>query len=90
MRGTSLAVLRPVGLLALAGALVAGLLAPVAAGAASLVGRASAAVDAASGRLADGRVRVATVVTDAAGDPIAYLYDRYRRPVTPGGHLAGR
>ena len=72
------------GALALAGVLLAGLMAPVAAGAAVVATRATESVGAAGSRLADGRVRAASVLLDDDGVPMAELYERYRLPVGGG------
>jgi membrane peptidoglycan carboxypeptidase len=77
----SLLLLRGALAVALAGMLVAVLLAPVAIGAGTLLARASTGVDATSTAVVDDGADAATVVTDAAGAPIALLYRRFRLPV---------
>ncbi|MCD2191130.1 transglycosylase domain-containing protein [Actinomycetospora soli] len=69
----------------LAGVLLAGIALPPVVVGGLLVGRAAASVDATSGSLTGGRVREASVVTDASGTPIARLYERYRLPVGSAG-----
>ena len=66
---------------AVAGMLVAVLVAPVAIGAGTLLARASTGVEATSTGVVDDGADAATVVTDAAGTPIALLYRRFRLPV---------
>ncbi|MFD9890712.1 transglycosylase domain-containing protein [Amycolatopsis sp. NPDC059027] len=73
------------GLCALAGVLVAGLLAPVALGAGLLSNQVSDSVGAISADLATGSPPLTTTVTDRDGNPIATLYDQYRLPVTAAG-----
>lgn len=73
--------LRGAAAVALAGLLVAVLMAPVAIGAGTLLARASSGVDATSTGVVDDGADAATVVTDAAGAPIALLYRRFRLPV---------
>lgn len=71
--------------LTLAGGLVlAAVLAPVAvAGATTLVATVGAPVD--PGDLADPHLPAATTVLDAAGAPVAHLFDQYREPVAATG-----
>ena len=66
---------------AAAGLLVAVLVAPVAIGAGTVLAQASTGVDATSTGVVDDGADAVTVVTDAAGTPIALLYRRFRLPV---------
>jgi membrane peptidoglycan carboxypeptidase len=77
--------LRAAAVTAAAGVLVAALLAPVALGAGTLLARASTGVGATISGVLDRAPDAATVVTDAAGQPMALLYRRYRLPVGPAG-----
>ncbi|MFW0789450.1 transglycosylase domain-containing protein [Gordonia sp. CPCC 205333] len=65
----------------LAGVLVAGLLFPVASGLGVASNRAASAVENVSSELLNGTVPEVTTMTDAAGKPIALLYDQYRLQV---------
>ncbi|WP_376767233.1 penicillin-binding protein [Gordonia asplenii] len=65
----------------LAGVLVAGLLFPVASGLGVASNRAASAVENVSSELLNGTVPEVTTMTDAAGKPIALLYDQFRLPV---------
>ncbi|MQA15912.1 MAG: penicillin-binding protein [Pseudonocardiaceae bacterium] len=66
-----------------AGILLAGLLLPVAGGFGAVVVQAGDAVDTSSASLAEGKVPLATTITDSRGAPIAYVYEQYRIPVEP-------
>ncbi len=70
-----------VGYCLLAGVLVAGLLFPVASGIGVASNRAASAVENVSSELLNGTVPEVTTMTDAAGKPIALLYDQYRYQV---------
>ncbi len=72
----------------LAGVLLAGLLMPAAVGAGMVVRQAGRTVDSVSAGVVKGRVPLATTVTDAVGNPIAYVYDQYRFPARPDGIAA--
>ncbi|MEE3851585.1 penicillin-binding protein [Gordonia sp. LSe1-13] len=65
----------------LAGVLVAGLLYPVASGLGVVSNRAAAAVENVSSELLNGTLPEVTTMTDAAGNPIARLFDQYRYQV---------
>ncbi len=65
----------------MAGVLVAGLLFPVASGVGVLTNRAAATMENSSSELLNGTVPEVTTVTDAAGTPIAKLFDQYRYQV---------
>ncbi|MCF8569168.1 penicillin-binding protein [Gordonia sp. HY002] len=65
----------------MAGVLVAGLLFPIAGGVGVLTNRAAATVENSSSELLGGTVPEVTTVTDAAGKPIATLFDQYRYQV---------
>jgi membrane peptidoglycan carboxypeptidase len=73
---------RFLGSCALAGVLVAGVLAPVALGTGVLSNQVSDAVNGISATLATSQQPLITTVTDRNGNPIATLYDQYRLPVT--------
>jgi membrane peptidoglycan carboxypeptidase len=73
---------RFVGSCALAGVLVAGVVAPVAMGAGLLSNQVSDSVDGISATLASSEQPLVTTVTDRDGNPIATLFDQYRVPVT--------
>ena len=73
---------RALAVLAVAGTVVAGLLAPPALAGAVLLGRASEGVGATSTSLAGVRPDAATSIVDDTGAPIAYLYHRFRLPVS--------
>ncbi|WP_236794574.1 transglycosylase domain-containing protein [Amycolatopsis sp. GM8] len=73
---------RFLGSCALAGVLVAGVLAPIAMGAGVLSNQVSDSVDSISASLATSEQPLVTTVTDRAGNPIATLFDQYRLPVT--------
>lgn len=72
----------------LAGVLLAGLLMPAAVGAGMVVQQAGRTVDSVSAGVVKRRVPLATTVTDAVGNPIAYVYDQYRFPARPDGIAA--
>ncbi|TVT24846.1 penicillin-binding protein [Amycolatopsis acidiphila] len=72
---------RFLGSCALAGVLVAGVLAPVAMGAGVLSNQVSDSVDGISASLATSQQPLVTTVTDRDGNPIATLFDQYRVPV---------
>lgn len=82
-RDRPLLLLRAAAAVAVAGLLVAVLLAPVAIGAGTLLARASTGVDVTSTGVVGDGADAATVMTDAAGAPIALLYRRFRLPVGP-------
>jgi membrane peptidoglycan carboxypeptidase len=65
----------------LAGVLVAGLLYPVATGIGVVSNRAASAVENVSSELLNGTLPEVTTMTDAAGNPIALLFDQYRYQV---------
>ncbi|AIJ22980.1 transglycosylase domain-containing protein [Amycolatopsis methanolica] len=67
---------------AVAGILVAGVVAPVALGAGVLSNQVADAVDGISATLANSEQPLVTTVTDRDGTPIATLFDQYRLPVT--------
>ncbi|TNC22214.1 transglycosylase domain-containing protein [Amycolatopsis alkalitolerans] len=73
---------RFVGSCAIAGVLVAGVLAPVAMGAGVLSNQVSDSVDGISASLTASQQPLVTTVTDRDGNPIATLFDQYRIPVT--------
>jgi membrane peptidoglycan carboxypeptidase len=75
--------LKMLGLCLLAGVLVAGMLFPVVGALGVASNRASDAIDSVSADLVATDPPLITTITDAAGSPIAYLYDQYRLPVTP-------
>ncbi|GAA3832387.1 transglycosylase domain-containing protein [Amycolatopsis tucumanensis] len=70
---------------AVAGVLVAGVVAPVALGAGVLSNQVADAVDGISATLANSEQPLVTTVTDRDGTPIATLFDQYRLPVTADG-----
>jgi membrane peptidoglycan carboxypeptidase len=72
-----------VGLCAIAGVLLAGMVFPFAAAIGVASNQAADTVVSASADLADEQLPMATTVTDSAGNPIAYLYDQNRTPVAP-------
>ncbi|MEQ3550901.1 transglycosylase domain-containing protein [Pseudonocardia nematodicida] len=75
-------VLQGIGASVLAGVLVAGMLAPVAVGAAVATTELTGLTDEAAGaRLGDGRMGATTVLLDVEGEPFAHLYDQHREPV---------
>jgi membrane peptidoglycan carboxypeptidase len=74
--------LKLLGLCLLAGVLVAGMLFPVVGALGVVSNRASDAIDSVSADLVATDPALVTTVADAAGNPIAYLYDQYRIPVT--------
>lgn len=88
MIGTLVLVRVPGGLLrfivlcALAGVLFAGVMAPVAIGLGEASNQLSDSVDSISSDLASAEFPLVTTVTDRAGNPIAYLFDQYRLPVS--------
>ncbi|MTD57085.1 transglycosylase domain-containing protein [Amycolatopsis pithecellobii] len=73
---------RFLGSCALAGVLLAGVLAPVTMGVGVLSNQVSDSVDGISASLATSRQPLVTTVTDRDGNPIATLFDQYRLPVT--------
>ena len=73
-----------IGLCLLAGVLLAGVMAPAWIGVGSLSNQVSDSVDSISADFAAAQVPLVTTVTDSAGNPIAYLFDQYRIPVTFG------
>ncbi|HEX5120314.1 MAG TPA: penicillin-binding protein [Pseudonocardiaceae bacterium] len=78
----------PVGLIrflclcALGGILFAGVMAPVAIGLGEGSNQLSDSVDSISSDLTDAEFPLVTTVTDRDGNPIAYLFDQYRLPVS--------
>ena len=74
--------LKLLGLCILAGVLVAGMLFPVFGALGVVSNRASDAIDSVSADLVTKDPPLITTVTDAAGTPIAYLFDQYRLPLT--------
>ncbi len=71
------------GLCLLAGVLLAGMLFPAVGGLGLASNQASDTVDAVSSELVEGRVPVVSTVTDAAGTPIAYVFDQNRILAAP-------
>lgn len=67
---------------ALAGVLLAGVMAPVAIGLGEASNQLSDSVDSISSDLASAEFPLVTTVTDRDGNPIAYLFDQYRLPVS--------
>ncbi|MFC5139076.1 transglycosylase domain-containing protein [Actinomycetospora rhizophila] len=84
-RDRPLVALRAATAFAAAGLLLAGLLAPAAVGAGTLLARASANVSSTTAGLLDREPDAASVITDVFGAPMATVYDRYRLPVGPTG-----
>jgi membrane peptidoglycan carboxypeptidase len=70
------------GLCALAGVLLAGILSPMAIGVGSLSNQVSDSVDSISSSLAVSQVPLVTTIEDKTGAPIAQLYNQYRLPVS--------
>jgi membrane peptidoglycan carboxypeptidase len=70
------------GLCALAGVLLAGILSPMAIGVGSLSNQVSDSVDGISSSLAVSQVPLVTTIEDSTGKPIAELFDQYRLPVS--------
>jgi membrane peptidoglycan carboxypeptidase len=79
--------LKLIGLCVLAGVLVAGVLFPVVGAAGVVSNQASETVDNTSSDLANVPPPLVTTVTDAAGNPVATLYDQYRIP-TAGDQIS--
>jgi membrane peptidoglycan carboxypeptidase len=75
-------VIRFLCLCALGGVLFAGVMAPVAIGIGEASNQLSDSVDSISSDLADAEFPLVTTVTDRDGNPIAYLFDQYRLPVS--------
>ena len=75
-------VLRFLGLCLLAGVLLAGVMAPVSIGLGEASNQLSDSVDSISANLASADFPMVTTVTDRDGNPIAYLFDQYRLPVS--------
>ena len=71
-----------IGLCALAGVLLAGILSPMAIGVGSLSNQISDSVDSISSQLAVSQVPLVTTIEDSTGAPIAELFDQYRLPVS--------
>ena len=71
-----------IGLCALAGVLLAGILSPMAIGIGSLSNQISDSVDSISSQLAVSQVPLVTTIEDSTGAPIAQLFDQYRLPVS--------
>jgi membrane peptidoglycan carboxypeptidase len=71
-----------IGLCALAGVLLAGILSPMAIGVGSLSNQISDSVDSISSQLAVSQVPLVTTIEDSTGQPIAQLFDQYRVPVS--------
>lgn len=71
-----------VGLCALAGVLLAGILSPMAIGVGSLSNQISDSVDSISSQLAVSQVPLVTTIEDSTGAPIAEVYQQYRLPVS--------
>ena len=74
--------LRMIGLCALAGVLLAGILSPMAIGVGSLSNQISDSVDSISSQLAVSQVPLVTTIEDSTGAPIAELFQQYRLPVS--------
>ncbi len=70
------------GLCALAGVLLAGILSPMAIGVGSLSNQVSDSVDSISSSLAVSQVPLVTTIEDSTGTPLAELFDQYRLPVS--------
>ncbi|HEY3262935.1 MAG TPA: transglycosylase domain-containing protein [Pseudonocardiaceae bacterium] len=75
------ALLKLVGLCVLAGVLLAGMLFPAAGGLGLASNQASDTVDSVSAELVEGQLPLVTTLLNAAGAPMAWLYDQYRVPV---------
>jgi membrane peptidoglycan carboxypeptidase len=71
-----------IGLCALAGVLLAGILSPMAIGVGSLSNQISDSVDSISSQLAVSQVPLVTTIEDSTGAPIAELFQQYRLPVS--------
>jgi membrane peptidoglycan carboxypeptidase len=80
MRG----LMRLVGGVAVAGLLVAALLAPVVVGGGLVAGRVAATAANISPAALDGQTPLVTTVTDRNGTPIATIFDQYRLPLPAG------
>lgn len=76
------ALLRFLCLCALAGVLLAGAMAPAAIGLGEASNQLSDSVDSISADLANAEFPLVTTVEDRNGNPIAYLFDQYRLPVS--------
>jgi membrane peptidoglycan carboxypeptidase len=76
-------VLRLAGGCLLAGALVAGILAPVVVGGGLTAGRVAATAASISPTALTGATPLVTTVTDRDGTPIATIFDQYRLPLSP-------
>jgi membrane peptidoglycan carboxypeptidase len=74
--------LRFLGLCALAGVLLAGVIAPISIGLGEASNQLSDSVDSISSDLASAEFPLVTTMTDRNGTPIAYLYEQYRLPVS--------
>jgi membrane peptidoglycan carboxypeptidase len=74
--------LKLLGLCLLAGVLTAGMLFPIVGALGVVSNRASDAIDSVSANLVAADPALVTTVADANGNPIAYLYDQYRIPVS--------
>ncbi|HEY3606439.1 MAG TPA: transglycosylase domain-containing protein, partial [Pseudonocardiaceae bacterium] len=74
--------LRFLGLCALAGVLLAGVIAPISIGLGEASNQLSDSVDSISSDLASAEFPLVTTVTDRNGTPIAYLFEQYRLPVS--------
>ena len=73
---------RMLGLCALAGVLLAGIMAPAVIGLGSLSNQVGDSVDSISASMASMPIPLVTTVTDRDGNPIASLFDQYRLPAT--------
>ena len=71
-----------IGLCALAGVLLAGILSPMAIGVGSLSNQISDSVDSISSQLAVSQVPLVTTIEDSTGAPVAELFQQYRLPVS--------
>ncbi|MDT7790231.1 MAG: hypothetical protein QOF58_8650, partial [Pseudonocardiales bacterium] len=72
------------GLCLTAGVLLAAMVFPFVGGLGLASNRAADEVDKTSGDLAKAELPLVTTIQDMNGEPIAYLYDQYRIPLTPG------
>jgi membrane peptidoglycan carboxypeptidase len=83
----TLGLIKMAGLCLLAGVLVAGMLFPVVGGLGLASNQATDTVDSVSTNLVEGELPLVTTMTDAAGQPIAWLYDQ-NRTITPAEKIA--
>lgn len=83
----TLGLIKMAGLCLLAGVLVAGMLFPVVGGLGLASNQATDTVDSVSTELVQGELPLVTTMTDAAGRPIAWLYNQ-NRTITPAEKIA--